>query len=218
MVSLECTGARLSGSPLDGRASTSAEGALRASGLLLGLRGSPVGSWSACIRLRRCGLSGANRRSACLSRSVRWALALGLALGLSLSLLLLLLLVGCGSRRNRGLRPAWRDVQALVNLLGDGLDLGAEFLLNLIKIEPVFVGDQVDGEAEMSETAGASDAVEVGLRVLGEVKVDDDIDGLDVDAAGEEVGADEVAADAVSEVVEDAVTVGLEHLSVRVET
>lgn len=78
--------------------------------------------------------------------------------------------------------------------------------------------------------------MEVRLGVLGEVKVDDDVDGLDVDSASEEVctdedrlaeedrgrrnertGADEVAANAIAEVVEDAVAVVLEHLGVRVE-
>jgi hypothetical protein len=59
--------------------------------------------------------------------------------------------------------------------------------------------------------------VQVGLRVLGEVKVDDDVDRLDVDAAREEVRGDEVAAVAVAEVVEDAVPVALRHLGVDVE-
>jgi hypothetical protein len=59
--------------------------------------------------------------------------------------------------------------------------------------------------------------VEVRFRVFGKIKVDDDVDGLDVNTACEEVGADEVAADPVAEVVEYAVSVGLEHFGVRVE-
>ena len=39
----------------------------------------------------------------------------------------------------------------------------------------------------MAEAAGPTDAVEVGLRHLGEVEVDDDVDCLDVDTSGEEV-------------------------------
>ena len=69
----------------------------------------------------------------------------------------------------------------------------------------------------MPEAPRAADAVEVRLRVLGEVEVDDDVDGLDVDAAREEVGRHEVAAEAVAEVVEDAVAVRLQHLGVDVE-
>ena len=69
----------------------------------------------------------------------------------------------------------------------------------------------------MAEPPRPADAVQVRLRVFGEVKVDDDVDGLDVDAPREQVGRDEVAARAVAEVVEDAVAVGLNHFGVDVE-
>ena len=51
--------------------------------------------------------------------------------------------------------------------------------------------------------------MQVCLSHLGEVKVDDDVDRLDVDTAGEEVTAHEVAAQAGAEVVEHSVTVSL---------
>ena len=53
--------------------------------------------------------------------------------------------------------------------------------------------------------------MQVCLGHLGEVKVDDDVDCLDVDTAGEEVTAHEVAAQAGAEVVEHSVTVSLEN-------
>lgn len=37
------------------------------------------------------------------------------------------------------IRP--RHVQGRIDHLGDGLDLGAELLLDAVKIEPIFVGD-----------------------------------------------------------------------------
>ena len=58
--------------------------------------------------------------------------------------------------------------------------------------------------------SAAADPVQVCLGHLGEVEVDDDVDGLDVDTAGEEVAAHEVAAQAGAEVVEHSVTVSLE--------
>ena len=58
--------------------------------------------------------------------------------------------------------------------------------------------------------------VEVGLGHLGEVEVDNDVDRLDVDTSGEEIAADQVPAEAGSEVVEDSVTVSLSHLGVDV--
>lgn len=110
-----------------------------------------------------------------------------------------------------------RDVQGPVNDGRDRLDLGTEFLLDPVEVVPVIVGNQVDRETEVTVTARTTDPVQVRLGRFREIKVDDDVDGLDVDTAGEQVGADEVAADAVAEVVEDAVAVRLEHAGVRVE-
>ena len=42
-----------------------------------------------------------------------------------------------------------------------------------------------------SESAGASDSVEVGVRVLGHVVVEHDVDSLDVHASAEQVGGDQ---------------------------
>ena len=70
----------------------------------------------------------------------------------------------------------------------------------------------------MSESTGTSDAVKVCFRVLGEIKVNDDIDRLNIDTTGEEVRAHEVSTHAVAEVVEDTVTVRLQHFCVGVET
>ena len=58
--------------------------------------------------------------------------------------------------------------------------------------------------------------MEVGLGHLREVEVDDDVDRLDVDTSGEEIAADQVPAEAGSEVVEDSVAVSLGHLGVDV--
>ena len=53
--------------------------------------------------------------------------------------------------------------------------------------------------------------MEISLRHLGEVEVDDDVDCLDVDAAGEEVAADQVPAQPGAEVVEHSVAMSLEQ-------
>lgn len=70
----------------------------------------------------------------------------------------------------------------------------------------------------MAETSRASNTVKISLRVLGQVEVDDDVDSLDIDTTGQQIGANEVTADTLAEVVENAVTVGLEHLGMRIET
>ena len=69
----------------------------------------------------------------------------------------------------------------------------------------------------MAEPTGSTDTVKVSLGVLGKVKIDDDVDGLDVDATSEEIRANKVAAFAVAEVVENAIARLLEHACMRVE-
>lgn len=68
----------------------------------------------------------------------------------------------------------------------------------------------------MSETTRAANTMEIGLGGLGEVEVDDDVDGLDVDTTSDEIGTDKVAAVSLAEVVEDAVTMLLLHAGVDV--
>ena len=92
-------------------------------------------------------------------------------------LLLLLLLMELG------------DVEALVDVPGDGLDLSAQLRLDPVKRESVIIGDQVDGHSEVTISSASSDPVKVGLGHLGEVEVDDHVDGLDVNTASEEVTA-----------------------------
>ena len=49
------------------------------------------------------------------------------------------------------------------------------------------MGDEVDGQPEVTEPPRAANAMEVGLAGLGEVKVDDNVDSLDVNAPGQQV-------------------------------
>ena len=81
----------------------------------------------------------------------------------------------------------FRHVQPLVHLLGDGLNLRVQFPFDAVEIVTILVGDEVDGHAEMAKPARSTNPVEVGLSVARKVKVDDHIDGLDVDATREEV-------------------------------
>ena len=69
----------------------------------------------------------------------------------------------------------------------------------------------------MSEPAGSADSVQVGLGVLREVEVKDDVHGLDIDTAREQVRRDEAPALSGPEVVEHLVTRLLVHLRVDEE-
>lgn len=180
-----------------------------------GLLGCPRAVRSRCLRLALVDDLCRSRPSRCWGRGLRVCLPvplLGLRLRLGGALALLRLLGLLFAVLLRG--AAGRDIETLVDLLRDGLDLRAELLLDLVQVEAVLVRDEVDRKTEVSETTRATDTVQVRLGVLGEVEVDDDVDRLDVNTAREEIRADEVAADTVAEVVEDAVTVRLQHLRV----
>ena len=58
--------------------------------------------------------------------------------------------------------------------------------------------------------------VKISFSHLGEIKVDDNIDRLDVNTSGEEITADQVPTQSSSEVMEHSVSVSLSHLGVNV--
>lgn len=60
--------------------------------------------------------------------------------------------------------------------------------------------------------------MKVRFGVFGKVKVDDDVHGLDINASCEQVRTNEVPTYAVTEIVEYAVTMRLQHFRVRIET
>ena len=68
----------------------------------------------------------------------------------------------------------------------------------------------------MTESTRSTDSVQVRLTVLRKVKVDDNVDRLNVDPPGKEVRCDQVPRRAIAELVKDAVPVGLLHLGVNV--
>jgi len=72
--------------------------------------------------------------------------------------------------------PPLGHVEALVDFLGNGLDLGSQFLLDQVELLAVLVGDEVNGQSEVTESTRAPDTVEIRLCVLREVKVDNHID------------------------------------------
>ena len=94
-----------------------------------------------------------------------------------------------GGGRGRRLLPllVLCYVQTLVNGLWYRSDLSIQFSLNCVQVEAVLVCDEVDGKPQMAKTARAAYSMEVGLRRLGEVKVDDYIHSLDVNASCQQV-------------------------------
>ena len=79
-------------------------------------------------------------------------------------------------------------------------------MLNAIQIKPVLIRNKVNCKTQMTKPTRPANAMEICLGILGEIEVDDDVDGLDIDTASEEVRADKIATNAIAEVVEDAIT------------
>ena len=109
-----------------------------------------------------------------------------------------------------------RDVQFRVDLRRNRLDGGIKFLFNTEDVVTIVIGNKVDSQTKVTETTRAANTVKIGFSGLGEIEVDDDVDGLDVDTTSDKIGTDQVTAVTLTEVVEDAVTVLLLHAGVDV--
>ena len=79
------------------------------------------------------------------------------------------------------------SVEFLVDGLWNGCYLGTEFLLDPVEVEAIIPIDQVNRYSQMSKTSRSTNTMEVGFRVLWEIKVDDYIDSLNVDTTGKKI-------------------------------
>lgn len=93
------------------------------------------------------------------------------------------------------------------------MDLRSKFLFYPIQVEPIFVCDKVDRQPKVTESTRSSNTMEVRLTVFREIEIDNDIHSLNIDTTSEEIRANKVTAYTVPEVMEDSVTMRLEHSS-----
>ena len=148
-----------------------------------------------------------------LSLGLTLGLTLGLALRLILGLALISLAGVVGNRTWDSLRGLI-DIELLFDNLWDRLNLSSQLLLNQIKVETILPINQVNSQTQMTKPARTTNTMKIGLSVLREIKVDDDIDGLNIDTTSEEIRTDKVTTNAIPEVVENTVTVVLKHTGV----
>ncbi len=94
------------------------------------------------------------------------------------------------------------------------VELEVQRLVDQLPARDVVPVDQRDRGARRARAAGAADAVQVGLLVLGALVVHDVRDALDVDAARGDVGADEDVDLAVSERAQRLLTRALAQVAV----
>ena len=96
-----------------------------------------------------------------------------------------------------------KSVEALVNILGDALDLGVQLIFYLKQVLLVILSHEVDAHTEMTESTRSSNSVQIGLSILGEIEVDNNVHGLDVNSSGEDISAYKASGFSIFEVVEN---------------
>lgn len=108
-------------------------------------------------------------------------------------------------------------VEVAVNLARNGLDLRAQLLLDLVQTKAVLVGDQIDRQTQVTKASRATNAMQVGLRCLWKIEIDDHIHRLNVDSASEQIRADQVTSGTVAELVEHSVAISLLHFGMNIK-
>lgn len=79
-------------------------------------------------------------------------------------------------------------VKVSVNLGRNRADFRPEFLLHSEKVVAVVIGDQVDRQTKVTESPRTTNSVQIGLSCFREIKVDHNINRLDVNSASKKVG------------------------------
>mmetsp|Transcript_2510 Transcript_2510/g.4648 ORF Transcript_2510/g.4648 Transcript_2510/m.4648 type:complete len:205 (-) Transcript_2510:386-1000(-) len=109
------------------------------------------------------------------------------------------------------------DIETTVNLSGDRADLRPQILLHHPQRMAIIICDQVHCQSQVTKPSRSSNAVQVRLGILGEVKINDNIYALNIDTAREEIGSNKVAGSPIAEFVEDPVAICLLHFGMYVE-
>ena len=130
-------------------------------------------------------------------------------------------------------------VEILVDLTWNGENFCAELLFDLVHGESIFVGDQTDRNAQMTEATWSTNTMatngrkqrqinslgthidfnlQIGFAEPRKVEVDDHVHGLNVDTTCEQIRADKIATETGTEIVEHSVAMLLTHLGVNIIT
>lgn len=121
--------------------------------------------------------------------------------------------------RNWPWNGLWRiiNIELLVDSLWYWVDLSSKLLFDLVEVETVIPVDQVDSQAKMAESTRAPNAMEICLGILREIEVDNHVDGLDINTASEQIRTDQITTDSIAKIVEDPISIVLQHTCVGIE-
>jgi len=108
-------------------------------------------------------------------------------------------------------------VQVLVDVLWDSLNLSVKLVFNLKHIVLVILGDEVNGQSQVSESSRTANSMQVSVTIAWEVEVDNNIDRHDINTSREQICTYETTGLSLFEVMENSVSVLLLHPRVDVE-
>lgn len=108
-------------------------------------------------------------------------------------------------------------IYGLVYLRGNWFYLSSKLLLNPIQVKPILVGDQIHSQTKVTKSPRPTNPVKICFRALGEIKIDNNIDSLNIYPSCEKICTNKVPACPVSEIMENSVTVVLQHFCMDVE-
>jgi hypothetical protein len=92
-------------------------------------------------------------------------------------------------------------VQILVNFFWQRSNLSSQFSLNLEHVVLVIVSDKVDCQTITTKPATSTNPVKISFRIPGVVKVNNDVDGHNVDTSSEEISADKASRVSILEIM-----------------
>ena len=79
------------------------------------------------------------------------------------------------------------SVEILIDILRNWLDLSLQVILDIEHVVLVIFTDEVDRDTQVAESSGTTNPMEIGVRLAREVKVDNNVDGDDVDTTGKDI-------------------------------
>ena len=97
-------------------------------------------------------------------------------------------------------------------------DFCAQLLFYCKQIQFVFVSNKIDRKSQMSVSSRSPDTMQVGFSVVREIKVDDNIHGLNIDATRAQIRRYKASTISIAESVEHFVPIFLQHFGVDVVT
>jgi hypothetical protein len=110
------------------------------------------------------------------------------------------------------------DVTAHLDLFWKFLDADFESALNLFKdFGVVFGADETDGKTFGTESTGSGYSMEISIRILWHIVVENDVNSFDIDTSSEKIGGDQNSSLKVFELAVPLQSLFLVHASVDID-